>query len=144
MRLPGVLCLIAPATLILLNAQGTEPLLIGSVTVSGSMRSRIESWDWFTAASCDHAYTFDGSTLRLGFTQTLPRFDWMLELEAPVLLNLPSNSVAPGAQGQLGQGRRLLRREQSAFERRDDLPKAGVYPLETPRHWLPFPASGAV
>jgi Alginate export len=103
-RLPGVLCLMAVATHIPLNAQGTEPLRIGSVTVSGSMRSRIESWDWFTAATGDHAYTFDGSTLRLGFSQTLPRFDWTFELEAPVLLNLPSNSVAPGAQGQLGQG----------------------------------------
>lgn len=74
------------------------------VILTGSIRSRIENWDWFTASRGDHAYTYDGTTIRVGVTQSRPRFDWALELEAPILLNLPSDAVAPGAQGQLGQG----------------------------------------
>jgi hypothetical protein len=55
----------------------------GQVTFSGSVRSRIESWDWFTADNGDHAYTFDGSTIRFGVSQVRTKFDWNLELEAP-------------------------------------------------------------
>jgi Alginate export len=84
--------------------QTFEPIKFGSVVFSGSIRSRVESWDWFTAASGHNAYTYDGSTIRLGLSQVRPQFDWVLELEAPVLLHLPSNAVAPGTQGQLGQG----------------------------------------
>ena len=93
--------------------RGCRPLLLltgclwlhgQQITFSGSIRSRIENWDWFTASSGDHAYAYDGSTLRFGVSQTRPQFDWNVELEAPVLLNLPSNAVAPGTQGQLGQG----------------------------------------
>jgi len=76
----------------------------GQVTFSGSIRSRIENWDWFTADSGDHSYTFDGSTIRFGVSQVRRKFDWNLELEIPVLLNLPTNAVAAGVQGQLGQG----------------------------------------
>src|SRR5215472_18091042 len=83
--------------------QSFEPIHIGSVTLSGSIRNRIENWDWFTASSGDHAYTYDGNTIRLGLSQVRPRFDWTFELEAPALFNLPSNAVAP-VQGQLGHG----------------------------------------
>src|SRR5438045_2387995 len=74
------------------------------LTFSGSIRSRLESWDWFTASTGDHAYTYNGSTVRFGVSRVRPGYDWTIELEAPILLNLPTNSVAPGAQGQLGQG----------------------------------------
>ena len=96
--------LVLTGCLCLHGQQTFEPIKIGSVAFSGSIRSRIESWDWFAASSADHAYTYDGSTVRLSLSQARPRFDWDLELEAPVLLNLPSNAVAPGTQGQLGQG----------------------------------------
>src|SRR5215831_1097360 len=76
----------------------------GQVTFSGGIRSRIENWDWFTADSGDHSYTFDGSTIRFGVSQARRKFDWNLELEIPVLLSLPSNADAAGVQGQLGQG----------------------------------------
>src|SRR5262249_1620604 len=80
-----------------LHAKQTfEPIKLGTVIFPGSIRNRIESWDWFTAPNTDHAYTYDGSTLRFSLSQSLPRFDWDSELEAPVLLNLPSNSVAAG------------------------------------------------
>jgi hypothetical protein len=88
-----------------LHAQQTfEPIQLGTLTFSGGIRSRIESWDWFTAPNAEHAYTYDGSTLRFGLSQSLPHFDWDFELEVPVLVNLPSNAVAAGTPGQLGQG----------------------------------------
>src|SRR5258706_3620609 len=84
--------------------QAFDPIKFGSITFSGNIRSRIESGDWFTANSGDHAYTYDGSAIRFGVSQSRRLFDWNFELEAPILLNLPSNAVASGAQGQLGQG----------------------------------------
>ena len=91
----------------LAEAQQTfQPIKVGSAVFSGSIRSRLENWGWFEPAStaADSAYTFSGSTIRFGLSQTKKTFDWNLELEAPVLLHLPENSVAPGAAGQLGQG----------------------------------------
>ncbi len=97
--------LLALAVRFMANGQQPfEPIKIGSATFSGSIRNRVEGWDWFTANSGDHSYTYNGSTIRFGFSQAGPRWGWTLELEAPLLLNLPSHSVAPGIQGQLGQG----------------------------------------
>jgi hypothetical protein len=81
-----------------------QPIQFGSVTFSGSIRDRLENWHWFTPASGEPAYTFNGTTVRFGLSQNRAPFDWLLEMEAPILLGLPRNSVAPGAQGQLGQG----------------------------------------
>jgi hypothetical protein len=80
-----------------------EPMKIGSVTVQGSIRSRVEGWRWFEGQG-NSDYAFSGTQLRLTFKQQSERFDWQLELEAPVLLGLPNDAVAPGAQGQLGLG----------------------------------------
>ena len=80
------------------------PLKIGSVTVTGSIRSRLEAWDWFTADTGDNSYAYNGNIFRIAFAQSKENWDWQLEMAAPVLLGLPSNSVAPGAQGQLGLG----------------------------------------
>jgi len=103
--MPGRVLLLFLAACSWLSAQqSSDPLRVGPLMFSGSTRTRIENWGWFTAASGDHAYTFDGSTIRLGVSQTRTRFDWNLELEAPVLLNLPTDAIAPGTQGQLGQG----------------------------------------
>jgi len=81
-----------------------EPIKLGSVILSGSIRVRSESWEWFTPSSGDPGYTFPGNQLRLGLTHPGNAFDWTFELEAPILLGLPDNAVAPGVQGQLGQG----------------------------------------
>ena len=80
------------------------PLNIGSVTLNADLRTRIESWDWFKAGAGDNTYTYSGSLFRLGFKQQIRGLDWQIELAAPVLLRLPENAVAPGAQGQLGLG----------------------------------------
>jgi hypothetical protein len=84
--------------------QAFEPIKLGSVDFSGSIRDRVENWLWFTPASGDPGYTFNGTTVRFAFSQNRDAFDWIAEMEAPILLNLPDNAVAPGTQGQLGQG----------------------------------------
>ena len=81
-----------------------EPVKIGNVVVNGSLRSRVENWGWFTPDTGNPDYTFLGNQLRLSFSQTGKSFDWMFDLEAPVLLGMPDNAVATGAQGQLGMG----------------------------------------
>jgi hypothetical protein len=85
-----------------LQAQDTS--LPASLVFTGSIRDRVENWQWFTPTTGKNKYTFDGNTVRLGLSQNREAFDWMVEIEVPILLNLPSNAVAPGVQGQLGLG----------------------------------------
>ncbi len=80
------------------------PLKIGSVTVSGSLRLRMENWDWFETDKAENAYTFGAATLRLGLSQQKEKYEWMVEAEAPILINTPETSIAPAPQGQLGLG----------------------------------------
>src|SRR5579859_6949805 len=79
------------------------PLKIGDVAISGSLRTRVESWDWFEGKA-NNQYTFPGSILRLSLSQSRRAFDWQIEFALPFLLGLPDGSIAPGAQGQLGFG----------------------------------------
>ena len=67
-------------------------------------RSRVEAWDWFPAPPYANSYGYVDSLLRISLSQTLPRWDWKLELSQPAVFDAPSNAVAPGAQGQLGLG----------------------------------------
>jgi len=86
-------------------AQSASPpqLKIGDVTVSGSLRTRVESWDWFQGGA-NNGYTFPGSLFRFSLARTVKSYDWQLELAVPFLLGLPDDAIAPGAQGQLGFG----------------------------------------
>lgn len=74
------------------------------ITVTGSLRTRIESWDWFEPSSGEPNYTFSGSILRLNLSKAKESFSWNAEFALPVLFNLPNNAVAPGAQGAMGAG----------------------------------------
>src|SRR5690242_9745205 len=87
------------------RAQSAEPqpLKMGGVTVSGSLRTRVESWDWFQG-SANNQYTFPGSILRVSLSQSAGSYDWQLEFAAPFLLGLPDDAIAAGAQGQQGFG----------------------------------------
>ncbi|HUI54538.1 MAG TPA: alginate export family protein [Bryobacteraceae bacterium] len=80
-----------------------NPVKIGGVTVSASLRTRIESWDWFQG-NANNDYTFPGSILRFSLSESKKTLDWQLEMAAPFLLGLPSDAAASGAQGQLGFG----------------------------------------
>ncbi|MBI4890873.1 MAG: alginate export family protein [Acidobacteria bacterium] len=79
------------------------PLKLGSVTVSGSFRSRLEIWDWFNGNAND-SYAYSGNIFRLSFAQSLKRLDWQLELAAPFLLGLPNDAIASAPQLQFGLG----------------------------------------
>nr|MDQ3012651.1 alginate export family protein [Acidobacteriota bacterium] len=80
------------------------PIKIGNITFSGSLRLRAESWDWFETDKADGNYTFGAATLRIGFSQSKEHIEWMVEGEAPVLVGVPDNAIAPAPQGQLGLG----------------------------------------
>lgn len=74
-----------------------------TLEVQGSVRTRLESWDWFDAGSSD-PYTFSGTIARLSLHRQYEAFDWQIELAAPILLHLPARSVSPAPQGALGMG----------------------------------------
>lgn len=80
------------------------PLKLGAVTVSGSLRARVENWQWFETPAADADYTFGAATLRLSFSQQREKFDWQVEGAFPLLVKLPENAIAPAPQGQLGLG----------------------------------------
>jgi hypothetical protein len=70
-----------------------------------SYRARMEAWQWFAAPPASNAYAYGNSLLRLSVSQTLPRWDWRLELSQPAVIAAPDDAVAPNsAQGQLGLG----------------------------------------
>src|SRR4029077_8072759 len=80
------------------------PMKIGGVTVTGSLRSRVEGFDWFQPTSGDNAYAYSGNILRLGFSKKLETWDWNAEFAVPFMLGLPTNATGPGTQGALGLG----------------------------------------
>jgi hypothetical protein len=85
--------------------QPYEPIKLGDLTFSGNIRDRLENWHWFTPTGpADPKYTFNGTTIRFGLSQNKKKFDWQIELEAPILAGQPDNAVAAGTPGQLGLG----------------------------------------
>src|SRR6266568_6956177 len=85
------------------QSAAAQPFKLGGITVSGSLRTRVESWGWFQG-SANNDYTFPGSIARLSLSHSSKVFDWQLEFAAPFLLKLPDDAIAAGAQGQLGFG----------------------------------------
>lgn len=73
------------------------------VSISGSLRTRLEAWNWF-GDDADGGYAYPGSLFRLAVGQTRRRLDWQVELAVPFILGLPDRAVVPGAQGALGMG----------------------------------------
>lgn len=92
--------MLAPA---LALAQAPPPIRIGDAVVSTSLRSRMYSWDWFGDAP-NGEYTYGGSLLRFGLTETKPKLDWQVEFAVPALVNLPASAVMAAPMGQLGLG----------------------------------------
>jgi hypothetical protein len=76
----------------------------GKIEFTGSVRSRLELWDWFEGSQGDGQYAFSGNLIRLSVRQQRESFDWQLEFAVPVLLGLPEHAVAPAPQGALGLG----------------------------------------
>ena len=81
----------------------TASSVAAQVAVSGSLRTRAYSWDWF-GDSANGDYMYPGSLARLALSQSKKRYDWQVELAVPFVLDLPADAIAPGAAGQLGLG----------------------------------------
>lgn len=81
---------------------------IGDVAVSGSFRSRLETWNWFQADAGDNSYAYSGNLLRVSLSQKRRGWDWNAEFAVPFLLALPKNPFGPGTQGALGFGANYL------------------------------------
>ena len=77
---------------------------LGKLTLSGSLRLRFESWDWFETRAAENSYNFGAATLRLSLGQQLEKAEWQVEGAFPVLIGLPDKAIAPAPQGQLGLG----------------------------------------
>lgn len=97
-RLGFFICFIPLSWIPLVAQSGPDP-----IKWSGSVRSRVEAWDWFQGEA-DPTYAFSGSTLRLSVGRSTKNLNWHAELAAPILLGLPENSIAPSPQGELGLG----------------------------------------
>ena len=86
------------------SALGFKPLKIGDVIISGSLRTRVENWNFFDSPAADGEYTFSGTILRFSASQKKESYEWQIEAAVPVLGFLPSKSAAPAPGGQLGLG----------------------------------------
>src|SRR5260370_25644769 len=72
------------------KAGAADPIKLGGVTFSGSLRSRLYVWDWFQPASGNNSYAYTGNILRVGFSQNRDTWDWNAEFAVPFLLGLPA------------------------------------------------------
>lgn len=100
------LCFVALSAVIEPSAHAQAPPApaeAGNIIVTGSLRSRVESWNWFGESDAGE-YTYSGSLLRAGFSQTKKKIDWQVEAALPFLFGLPNDAVLPGSQGALGLG----------------------------------------
>ena len=102
------------------------------ITFTGSLRTRVESWDWFEPNSGDPTYTYSGTTLRFSLSQAKENFSWNTEFAVPILLGLPGNAVAPGAQGALGLGANYFTANQRSNNAAMLFPKQAWLQWKTP------------
>jgi hypothetical protein len=104
----SVFTLLLAATQSLVRAQTPAPdapIKLGSLTVTGSLRSRVYFWDWFQPTAGNNNYQYSGNIFRIGFSQNRDTWDWNAEFAVPFLLGLPANATGTGAnQGALGLG----------------------------------------
>ncbi len=70
----------------------------------GSVKLRVEDYNWFPTDKANGAYTFGVALFRAGFLHQTSRTDELLELAAPVLINPPTQANASAPQSALGAG----------------------------------------
>ena len=99
-----VCCLVIVASRGILAQDKAASIRILGMDLTGSLRGRIENWDWFSAPPTQSSYTYSAAVLRLNLGQSSNRVGWQVEGAFPVLVNLPGNAVAPEPQGPLGYG----------------------------------------
>jgi hypothetical protein len=74
------------------------------INFTGSVRGRLEAWDWFRADPAQSSYTYGATILRLNLSQSSSRFEWHADGAFPVFLNLPAHAVGPDPIGPVGYG----------------------------------------
>jgi len=90
-----------------LNDTASGRVRWGNVDVSGSVRFRLEGWDFFApppGVAGENSYAFAHSTLKFMLSQNHERWAWGAEATVPVIFGAPDNAVSPAPQGQLGLG----------------------------------------
>jgi hypothetical protein len=73
-------------------------------TFGGSLRGRVEMWDWFDSPVAGGSYKYFGALGRGAIADQGAGFGWRVEAAVPVLLGLPEEAVGPAPAGQLGGG----------------------------------------
>ena len=68
------------------------------ITVEGSVRTRVEGWDWFGGTD-NGTYAYSGTLARVMLSQVRTRLDWHLEFAVPVLVALPEQPLGAGPAG---------------------------------------------
>ena len=100
----GTLLLLPLMAVVVFGQSADQPMKLGDVTVTGTLRLRAYGWDWFQPSSGNNAYGYSGNILRLNFAEKRKGWDWDSELAAPFLLGLPDHATAAAPQGALGLG----------------------------------------
>ena len=82
-----------------------QPLKSGDITITGSLRARVYSWDWFTPTSGNNDYQYPGNIFRLNLCTIRHNTEWTVEFAVPFIFALPTDAVGTGPQqGALGFG----------------------------------------
>ena len=82
-----------------------QPPKSGDIKITGSLRARAYSWDWFTPTSGNNDYQYPGNIFRLNLCTIRHNAEWTVEFAVPFIFALPTNAVGTGPQqGALGFG----------------------------------------
>src|SRR5262249_6681255 len=75
------------------------------VTITGSLRARGYSWDWFKPTTGNNDYQYSGNILRLNLSANPYGTELDAEFAIPFMLDLPTGATGSGPnQGALGFG----------------------------------------
>jgi len=86
-------------------AAAPQPIKLGDITVTGTLRLRGYAWDWFQPASGNNEYQYSGNFLRVNLAESRQSWQWNAELAIPFLLGMPLGATGTGPQqGALGLG----------------------------------------
>ena len=87
-----------------LHAEMPLPQISPNLSVSASLRSRVEFWDWFGGSSGDNSYTYGAIVAKFGVKWSDELFDLYVEAQNSSLIGLPDDASAPAPQGAFGLG----------------------------------------
>ena len=95
------LLLLTPVSL---KAAQPLPQISPKLSLSASLRTRGEFWDWFEGSAGDPSYAYAATVAKLGLKWSEDLFDLYVETQNTSLLGLPDDAVGPAPQGAFGLG----------------------------------------